>query len=455
MIVVSHRGPVSFRHEDDGTFTSKRGAGGVVSALGPLLRDRPGARWIAAAIGDDDRAAVAAGAAHVPGIEIDLIPLEPELHRLHYDVISNRILWFILHGLFDLPREPVFDRELGVAWDAYRTVNHAFAEEIAEVAPEGDVVLVQDLHFVLVGAELARLRPDLRIAHFTHTPFCDPDGLRVLPDVIADEIVTALAAVPSGFHTHRWAGAYRAGVRERLGHDATAFAATFGPDPDDLTATADGDAAAAARAAIRERVGDRQCIARADRVELSKNIGRGFLAYDELLETHPELRERVTFVAMLNPSREGLAEYRAYRGEVEALAARVNERWACNDWEPIVMDLRDDFPRSVAALQLADVVFVNPVRDGLNLVAMEGPLVNRRDAALCLSREAGAYELLRDHCVPVHPFDVSQSAAALHRALTMEPGERAEHARAIRQRIGENPAEGWLDALVDAARPAR
>jgi trehalose 6-phosphate synthase len=456
VIVVSHRGPVSFQRSDDGTFTAKRGAGGVVSALAPLLRGREDATWIAAAIGDDDRAAVAADEVAVPGLSVRLLALDPGAHRLHYDVISNRTLWFCFHGLFDSAREPVFDAALHEAWGDYRAINRVFAEAVAETAAPGEVVLVQDLQLLLVAGYLAELRPDVAVTHFTHTPFGSPSELAMLPDTMANEIFTSLTAAPAGFHTRHWVHAFELCVSERAqSDDGGAFATTFGPDAPSLYEVGAGDAARAAGAALAERVGDRLCIVRADRLELSKNIVRGFLAFEELLATRPQWRERVTFVAMLNPSRESLAEYREYRAAVEKVAARINERWARGDWEPVIVDTRDDFPRSVAALQRADVLLVNPVRDGLNLVAMEGPLLSGRDAVLCLSREAGAYDLLQDHCVGVHPFDVSQTAGALEHALTMDADERTARAVGLRTSALAHPADRWLDDLVSRARPAR
>ncbi len=453
MIVVSHRGPVSFRREADGTFSERRGAGGVVSALAPLVAGHGDVHWIAAAIGDDDRAAVASGAASSASA-VELLALDPETHRLHYDVMSNRILWFLFHGLFDLPRQPVFDRELHEAWDAYRTINQAFAEAIATAARPDDTVLVQDLQLCLVPAQLRALRPDLRISHFTHTPFCDPGAMRVLPTSVATELCSALAGTAAGFHSDRWARNYRSSVAEVLGADVMphAFTATFGPDPEELATTAASADVRLEADALAERVGDRHCIVRSDRIELSKNIGRGFLAFDELLDRHPEWRGRVTFVAVLNPSRESLDEYREYRRDIDSIAERVNERWATPDWEPIIVDARDNYPRSVAALQHADVVLVNPIRDGLNLVAMEGPLVGTRDPVLCLSREAGAFDLLHEACIEVQPFDVSQTADALAAALAMEPGERAQRAEGLRAAARSWPASAWLDSLVSHAR---
>lgn len=459
MIVASHRGPVSFRREADGSFSTRRGAGGVVSALGPLLRGRPDARWIAAAIGDDDRAAVAAGAKAVSDIDAQLLLLDADHHRLHYDEISNRVLWFLLHGLFDLPHQPNFDAELADAWSAFRAVNTAFAEAIAQTASPGEVVLVQDLHLILVPGILGGLRPDLRISHFTHTPFCGPNSIRVLPDAVAGELCSSLATTAVGFHSERWARAYRASIAEVLGAsveaEAEAFVATFGPDEADLASVAAGPAVAEAATALASRVGERHTIVRCDRIELSKNIVRGFLAYDVLLEQHPEWHDRVCFVAELNPSRESLAEYRAYRAEVEATTAGVNQRWGTSTWEPIVIDTQDDFPRSVAAMQRADVLMVNPVRDGLNLVAMEGPILGTRDPVLCLSRDAGAFDFLADGCLEINPYDILGTAAAMHRALTMEPDERRRRADGLRRESLARPADAWLDQLEAHARPAQ
>ena len=153
---------------------------------------------------------------------------------------------------------------------------------------------------------------------------------------------------------------------------------------------------------------------------------RGFLAFDRLLEARRGLRGRVVFVAMLYRSRQGLSEYLAYGNEVEQVVARVNDRWATPDWTPILLDDRDDFARSVAGMQRYDVLFVNPLRDGLNLVAKEGPIVNTRDGVLCLSPQAGAWEELRDAAIAVHPYDIEQAAGALDQALSLPLDERAD-----------------------------
>ena len=456
MIVVSHRGPYRFEANGDGSYASERGAGGVASALGAVIeKSESDVTWIAAAISEDDISAAKSGSLDDLDIDLRLVALDPELHAMHYDFVSNGVLWFLFHDMFDRIRRPRFDDRFREAWNAYRTVNVAFADATAEAAPDGDVVLVNDYQLSLVGARLRELRPDLRIAHFTHTPFCGPDDMRVLPTYAAEELCAALAGSPAGFHTTRWAKAYAQSAREVLGRKATiapTFAASLGPDVGALEAVVDGEEAHAAARALEDAVGDRLVIARSDRIEPSKNIVRGFLAYDRLLEARPGLRGRTVFVAMLYPSRQTMPEYLAYANEIEQVVARVNERWETRDWSPILLDERDDFPRSIAAMQRYDVLLVNPIKDGLNLVAKEGPAVNRRDGLLCLSREAGAYEELRTAVIPVHPYDLDDAAGALDRALATPLDERAAIAKRLRKlAIARTPFD-WVGDLVAHAR---
>ncbi len=455
MIVVSHRGPYRFRRSEDGSFTVHRGAGGVVSALGPLLLEsRHPATWIAAALSPEDADGLDAGAGGDLGVDLRLLRIDPALHRKHYDVVSNGVLWYLHHGIFDAVRRPRFDIRFREAWDAYVTVNEAFAQATADVAAPAEVVLVQDYQLALVPALLRALRPDLRVVHFTHTPFATPDQIRMLPVDVARSLCASLAAGPAGFHTTRWERAYRASAREVLGADAAigpSFAASLGPDAGALHEVAASPEARAASGRLADLVGDRLTILRIDRMEPAKNVVRGFLAFDRLLEARPGLRGRVVFLALLYPSRQGLPEYLAYAAEVEQTAGRVNERWATRDWTPILIDLEDDYAQSVAAMERYDVLFVNPVKDGLNLVAKEGPLVNRRDGILCLSREAGAYDELAPAVSMLQPFDIEQMAVALDDACSTPLDERAERAARLRELAAARTPADWLRDLVDHA----
>lgn len=450
-MVVSNRGPVSFSRDRGGELVAQRGSGGLVSGLGPLVAGTS-CRWIAAAMSDADREAAASGVVDAEGFHAHLLAFDAAQYRQAYDVVCNATLWFVHHGLFDLARRPRIDHRWHEAWDAYRAVNAGFADAVAADAPEGAAVLVQDYHLCLLAPSLRERRPDLRVVHFSHTPFANPDMLRVLPSAPRRELLEGLAAHHAlGFHDARWAAAFRACCEELLGTTPTTFVAPLGADPDDLRATATSDACVASLAALDERIAGRRLILRVDRIELSKNLLRGFWAYDDLLTRHPEWRGEVVFGAFVYPSREGLPEYLAYRQEVEGLVARLNEKWATPDWTPILFDPSDDFPRSVAALRRFDVLLVNPIRDGLNLVAKEGMVVNERDGVLALSTEAGAWSELAGPALEVEPYDVGATADALHQALTMERQERAERAGELRKRVLSRTPADWLEDQLAAA----
>ena len=450
LVIVSNRGPLSFAFED-GRLVTRKGGGGLVTALGPAVAGT-GATWFAAALSDADRQAAAAGTIEAEGFRVRPLTVEPNAYRMYYDVVSNGLLWFVYHGLFDLARRPRIDRRWREAWDAYRDVNRTFAEAVAADADDGSTVLVHDYHLSLLPAELAQKRPDLRTVYFQHTPFCAPDALRVLPASIATELLGGMAAARAcGFHATRWAAAFEACTHDVLGRSARTFVSPASADADGIRAVAASEPCTEALRALEADVGDRQVIVRVDRIELSKNLLRGFHAFDELLRTAPEWRGRVVFAAFVYPSREGRPEYLAYRQEVEGLVRRINGTWGTAGWTPILYDPEDDFPRSVAALRRYDVLLVNPVRDGLNLVAKEGPLVNERDGVLALSRESGVWEELGGVALELNPFDVSDTAEVLASALSMSRDERADHARATREAAGARTSQQWLGDQVEAA----
>ena len=467
MMLVTHRGPFRFSVRDDGTFEAVRGAGGIVSALLPLVlgadADADGhgrgagterRAWVAAAMSDADRKAVDADATKVPGLDLVLLPLDEDQHHLHYDIVSNATLWFLHHGLFDLTRQPAFDRAFRDAWRGYVAVNDAFADAVVERAEPQEVVLVHDYHLALVPGMVRARRPDLRLAHFTHTPFCGPNSIRVLPDDVAHAICASMASVPTGFHTQRWADAFRASARVALGPNAEiapSFVAPLGPDPGALAADAATEETRLATTELDALVGDRRLVLRSDRTEPAKNIVRGFLAFERFLDLHPEWHERVVFVALLNGSRESLAEYVTYQREVDEAAMRVNTRHATATWDPVVVDTRDDYPQTVAGFLRYDVLLVNSLKDGLNLVAKEGPVLNRHDGVLVLSPETGAFDELGSDALRAHPYDIEDLAETIHCALTMHPDERATRAAGLREAAVRHTPETWLRALVSAA----
>lgn len=452
VVIVSNRGPVSFRLDDDGTPLARRGAGGLVSGLGPLVRDTD-TLWTAAAMTDGDRTVASGGATSAEGYRVRLLAFDDDTMRAHYDTVCNEALWFAHHGLFDPVYAPAWPPGwVEGPWAAHRRVNAAFAAAVVADAPEGAAVLVQDYHLCLLAPEVRAQRPDLRLVHFSHTPFATPVWSRMLPDAVRRELLEGLAAHHAcGFHSGRWADDFVASCRDAGVEPPPVFVAPLGTDPDDLAATTGSDAFGRARQELEAQVAGRAFLARVDRIELSKNVLRGFDAYEALLDAEPHRHGRVVFGAFVYPSRGGVAAYDTYRRAVEERVAAINDRFGTDAWTPVLYDPHDDYPRSMAALSLADVVLVNPIRDGLNLVAMEAMLVNRRDGQLVLSPEAGCWDTLGPAAWRADPFDVGATAGALAAALDAPAEERRRRAEELRRTsLARRPADWLADQLTAA-----
>ncbi|WP_328838438.1 trehalose-6-phosphate synthase [Streptomyces europaeiscabiei] len=456
VLVASNRGPVTYTlDEKTDTLSAKRGGGGLVSGLSAIDPDS-GAVWVCSALGDGDREAVRRGVAE-PGVRMLDIPAD--VHHDAYNGVANSTLWFVHHMLYQTPLEPAFDAEFRRQWAAYETYNRAFAEALAQEAADGAAVLVQDYHLVLVPRMLRELRPDLRIGHFSHTPWAPVDYFRLLPDDIAAQVLDGiLGADRAAFLTQRWADAFTACCRAVLGPGSPSGTRIgvhgLGADADFLRARAHQADVDDRMALLREQIGTapdgtpRRTIVRVDRTELSKNIVRGLHAYQQLLDDQPTWRERVVHVAFAYPSRQDLAVYRDYMAEVQRVADDINERYGTPDWTPVILHLKDDFARSLAAYRLADVALVNPIRDGMNLVAKEMPIISDEGCVLVLSREAGAFEELGDDSIVVNPYDVVDTARALHEALCLPAAERAERTKRLAAAATALPPTQWfLDQL--------
>ncbi|WP_340377995.1 trehalose-6-phosphate synthase [Streptomyces sp. SS7] len=453
VLVASNRGPVSYTIGEDGSLHSKRGGGGLVSGLSAIGPDA-GALWVCSALSDGDREAVRRG---VGEEGVRMLPVPADVHEDAYNGIANSVLWFIHHLLYQTPLEPSFDAEFRRQWASYETYNRAFAEALAEEAADGAAVLVQDYHLCLVPGMLRELRPDLRIGHFSHTPWAPVDYFGLLPADIREQLLRGmLGADRLGFLTRRWADAFTACCAEYVGGTGGTLIGVhgLGADADFLRERSHRPDVEERIVALREEIGgtDRRTVVRVDRTELSKNIVRGLLAYRQLLDDHPEWRERVVHIAFAYPSRQDLAVYRAYTAEVSRLSAEINEQYGTPGWTPVLLNLEDDFARSLAAYRLADVALVNPIRDGMNLVAKEVPVVSDRGCALVLSREAGAYWELGEDAIVVNPYDVLETARALHEALSMGPEERAERVKRLAAAATALPPAQWFLEQLTALR---
>jgi trehalose 6-phosphate synthase len=487
VLVASNRGPVAYSRADDGELTAKRGGGGLVSGLSAIGADAD-ALWVCAALNDADRAAAAAADGgrldpdDTDGQSVRMLDVPADTFAAAYNGVANSALWFVHHMLYQTPLEPSFGADFARQWTAYERYNAAFADALAEEAADGACVLVQDYHLTLVPGLLRDSRPDLRIGHFSHTPWAPPDYYRMLPDRVAADVLRGiLGATRAGFLTRRWARAFADCCADVLGatvtddetpgelevvHDGrTTRLGVYGlgADAEFLHERSDRPDVHERMAQLREQIGTaqdgrpRRTVVRVDRTELSKNIVRGLHAYRQLLDDRPEWRGRVVHLAFAYPSRQDLAVYRDYTDEVSRVAEEINSAYGTPDWTPILLHVRDDFARSLAAYRMADVALVNPIRDGMNLVAKEVPVVSDDGCALVLSREAGAFAELGNAAIEVNPYDVSDTARALHEALTMDRRERAERTARLSAAATALPPTRWFLDQLDAlsATPLR
>ncbi len=479
VIVASNRGPVSFTLDDDGAPVGTRGSGGLVTALTGALQDS-GGLWIAAAMSDGDRAMAersAHGAVTVDAggtnFRVRYLDFPPEVFDGYYNYVSNGILWFAYHYLWDAVHSPIWNESTETAWGRYVAVNRVFAEALAEEG--GKVVgppafLVQDYHLSLVPRLLRELVPDAVISHFSHTPMAGPTYIRILPPAMRRELIRGLlGADVLGFHSEGWAENFmmsaRAipGARVDLGksrvlmdgRESLIRVHPISVDANDLRSISADPVTKQMRRELLEWRGDAKLILRVDRMELTKNILRGFLAYELLLKKEPSWQGRVKFLALLSPSRQEIPEYQSYSDECVAEADRINGEIGTATWKPIEIRIQDDYQAAIAAYSVYDVLLVNPIYDGMNLVAMEGPLVNRQQGALVLSRNAGAYFRLGRYSIGVNPFDVRETAAALERGLTMTSDERRPRSRGLSRLVIANPPARWVGRQLEDLDRAR
>ena len=469
LLAASNRGPLAFTEGDDGSLVASRGGGGLVSGLSSL--GSSDVVWVCAALSDGDRAAARRapggrldGDGHdTGGMAVRMLDIDQATFHRAYNAIANSTLWFLHHLLYATPTAPNFDAAFRREWASYEAYNRAFADALAEEAAEGARVLVQDYHLTLTPRLLRERRPDLRIAHFSHTPWAPVDYFRLLPaDLARDTLLGMLGADHAGFHSPRWARAFAECAVAVLGARADDTSVTYdghttrlgvhplGVDAEALHERAHADDVETRLGALRRRLGNRKAIVRVDRTELSKNIGRGLLAYRELLRRYPQWRGKVTHLASAYPSRHDLPEYREYTAAVLRLAGEIEDEFGNDDWRPIVLDVTDDYPRSLALYRAGDVLLVNPVRDGMNLVAKEVPLLSENGCVVVLSTEAGAADEFGDDALLVNPFDISGTADALHRALSMPDAERRERTERLATKARALPPADWLADQVAA-----
>jgi trehalose 6-phosphate synthase len=472
LIIVSNRGPAQFDRDENGERTVDRGGGGLVTALSGLVSHRK-ALWVASAMTDEDVAISRESDGPVDvslgGIDYEVLFVESDAQAYDrfYNTIANPILWFIQHYLWDLSNAPDIRIEELEAWDqGYKTVNDDIAAAVVrQIDGAGDpLVMIHDYHLYTCPTAIRAARPDAFLHHFVHIPWSQPDSWRVLPQRWREEIYRGLLANDIiGFHTTAYVRNFLQCCRELMelevdwerqcvhhdGGETWVRAYPLGIDAERLRRAAASEQVAGYEEELLRRRRD-NLIIRVDRADLSKNVLRGFTAFDVFLQQHPEFRERVTFIAHLQPSRQDVPEYAEYLERIEALVAVVNHRHGTTDWMPIDLRIYENFYEAVARYKHYDLLVVNSIFDGMNLVAKEAPAVNQRDGVVMLSENTGSHEEIGEVCLSVNPFDIQEMADVIHRALTMDPEERSLRAGRLREIVdGRDPGDWIDDQLAD------
>jgi trehalose 6-phosphate synthase len=483
LIVVSNRGPVTFTQRPDGEFTARQGSGGLVTAVSAVLQGHQ-AIWIAAAMTDGDRLRAQASAdrgetlispqGHKSRFKLRFALPTPESYNQYYNVISNPLLWFLQHYLWDTPRSPDITHETWRAWhEGYVAVNRMFADEIVVACEQFDrepIIMLQDYHLYLAGGMIRERRPKAIVQHFVHIPWPDPDYWRLLPMEMRRSICEGLLGcdivgfqIPDHARSFMYTcEAYVPGCSIDYTNRSISWQ---GRTIDVRSYPISIDAEAVRRTAYSQeaRAYERYLpnhwneftILRVDRAEPSKNIVRGFHAFDRFLEAHPEFQNRVNFIAVTQPSRLDVEEYRDYLDDMSATVGRINARYANVEtgWQPIQVIMGESYPRVLAAMKWYDVLLVNSIIDGMNLVAKEGALINERSGVIVLSEGAGAALQLGDYALVVAPADVEGTADAIYQALTMPIQERQRRAQRLRRLVERDDVTVWFrDQLADIAQ---
>jgi trehalose 6-phosphate synthase len=478
LVIVSNRGPAEFYRDETGQRQVRRGGGGLVTALTGLV-DHRGALWIASAMTPEEIEVTREAEGGVLAVEIDgisyeviLVESDPEAYERFYNVIANPILWFLQHYLWDLSNAPDIRAEELAAWEhGYKVVNRDIAQAVARTIEQQSepIVMLHDYHLYTCPAQIRELRPDVFLHHFVHIPWSQPDSWRILPSRWREEIYTGLLANDIlGFHTTAYCRNFLhccqelmeldvdfdLGVVRHGGGETWVRAYPLGIDAARLERVANSPEVEAYEQELLRRRREHM-ILRVDRADLSKNVLRGFTAFDVFLQQHPEFRERVTFIAHLMPSRQDVPEYAEYLERIEALVAVVNHRHGTTDWMPIDLRIYENFHEAVARYKHFDLLLVNSLFDGMNLVAKEAPAVNTRDGVVMLSENTGAHEELGDCTLSVNPFDIQEQADTMYRALTMDSEERRLRASRLREIVRQRDPGVWIDEQLDDIRAKR
>ncbi|MGC9325754.1 MAG: alpha,alpha-trehalose-phosphate synthase (UDP-forming) [Desulfomonilia bacterium] len=465
LAVISNRLPIVLSKEKDGTWSSQRGSGGLVTALGPVLRDRDGLwiGWLGAEAEDlppqKHLQELISQGAQETGYALSPVNLTREEVQKFYYGFSNEILWPLFHDMFS---QCNFNPDY---WEFYQAVNRKFAAAVAENTTRSDYVWVHDYHLILLGRELKKAGVKRKTGYFLHVPFPPLDIFLKLPWRF--EILEAFLEYDLvGFQTVRDRRNFIGCVRALLGyrvkgrghissiqtHDNEVVVGAFpiSIDFNEFSTRANTQEVAETAWIIHANLPRRQLILGVDRLDYTKGIPLRLLAYEHALATYPELRRNVTLVQVVVPSRRDVEEYERLKQEIERLVGEINGRFTQVGWTPIQYIFRS-LSRSelVSYYRTCEIALITPLKDGMNLVAKEYCASKiERNGVLILSEFAGAASQLYQNALLVNPYDREGVARAIHQAYTMDQEERKERMNRMRRTIQRNNIFTWVRSFL-------
>lgn len=466
IILVSNRGPVELKRDTDGNIETRRGGGGLVTAMTAISKEAK-ATWISAAMTDIERT-LARDDTMVclpddsSSCLVKLVDIPEDVYNLYYNVISNPLLWFIHHYIWNLADDPSISMDIHNAWrNGYVAANKLFAEAAVKESDQHDnpIIMLQDYHLFVAAKYIRELTQEPFLFHFTHIPWPEPDYMRVLPESMRVELLEGMLANNMvGFQSRHYADNFLLCCETLLNchvdwktktvnlHGRVVYVQTYpiSIDHESLIEASMSDEVLEYERKFMDENEGLSLIVRTDRSDPSKNIVRGFRSFETLLLKHPELKEKVKFLALLYPTRENIKAYNDYRDSIVATVEEINNRYKTDTWTPIHLRLKDNYLESIAALKCYDVLLVNPIYDGMNLVAKEGPVLNNKDGVLLLSENAGAASELGDASLIVNPFDIEGTADAMYNALNMPAHEKHARSSTLKEIVQRNNSVKWL-----------
>ncbi len=468
LVVLSNRLPIVLDKDDGGEWKIGPGSGGLVTALGPVLRDRGGIwiGWLGADPGeipdDGTREALLREGAYETGYALKPVNLSHEEVRDYYFGFSNEILWPLFH---DLPTLCNFDPAY---WPAYVSANRKFAEVVVENTFEEDFVWVHDYQLILVAAELKRLAAKRRTGFFLHIPFPPLDvfirmpwRFQILDGLLHYDLV--------GFQTERDRRNFLDCVRSLIrgvrvvGHGHVCRLLT--PDRElrvgsfpisidfkEFAGLAKKPNVIEQTGLIRDNLPNRKLLFGVDRLDYTKGIPNRLKAFVNALERYPELRGEITLIQVVVPSRESISEYKALKRDIHRLVGEINGRFTEVGWTPIIYICGSlSRPELVSYYKACEIALITPLKDGMNLVAKEYCASRvQDDGVLILSEFAGAASSMQGGALLVNPYDLEGVADAIRRAASMDEDERRRRMKVMRHSIRKNDIFRWVASFLKA-----